>query len=278
MASEPRDFLDSRVFLAIARVIRALEAAVQPRAQRRALASHARGDRSAVQAFTAWAGVPYARFVEAAADTSSVYAAAHALRLSGADRLSDRVIDIAATTPRETSSSSAVVWGRSRSPFGDCLLGESRDGLCHLEFFDAAPSAFAHAERSLAERGWTAMARRDDRHASSLARRVFARGRRGASLQVHLQGSPFQCEVWRALLALDGREVTAYGELAKQLARPRAARAVGAAVGRNRIGWLVPCHHVVTSRGLVADGLGGFHWGVDRKRAMLVWESVSPAS
>lgn len=282
MAPEPRDFLDSRVFLDIARVIRMLEAAVRPRANRRALDSLARRDRAWDKVFRSWAGVPYASFVESTASAGSVYAAAHSLRLGGADRLADRVIAVAASTsaPRQRGGAilSQVVWGRSRSPFGDCLLAESERGLCHLEFFDATQRAFVDAERSLAARGWTATGRRDDRYASSLARRVFARARRAPPLPVHLHGSPFQREVWHALLALDSRSVIAYGALAANLGRAGAARAVGSAVGQNRIGWLVPCHHVVTGRGLGADGLGGFHWGVDRKRSMLVWESVSPAS
>lgn len=278
MVSEPREFLDSRVFLYLARRIRALEQAIRPHAHHRALQVIAKADRRWAGVFRNWAGVPYASFVEASVDAGSVYAAAHGLHLSGADRLADRVIESASSTRQGASVSTPVVWGRSRSPFGDCLLAESAEGLCHLEFFDEAPSAFARAQRSLAARGWTGMAHRDDRYASALARRVFVRTRRGTPLRVHLRGSAFQCEVWQALLALDSREVVAYGTLAAKLARPRAARAVGSAVGRNRIGWLVPCHHVVTGRGLVADGLGGFHWGVDRKRAMLVWESVAPAS
>ena len=94
--------------------------------------------------------------------------------------------------------------------------------------------------------------------------------RRDGALQVAVAGSNFQIQVWNALLALGRHEHTSYGALAAGLGRRGAARAVGTAVGRNPVSWLIPCHHV-----LRADGaLGGYYWGVERKRAMLEWEAL----
>lgn len=264
-------FVDSQRFAALSRALEALDS-------RTRAAFSATPHRRLVRDFRIWSGVPYRTFVEAAASTGSVYSAAHALRLCGADRLADRVITVAPVVHEAESKPTRFIWGRSRSPFGDCVIAESGQGLCHLEFFEHEAGAFARTGQAMKQRGFAALWQRDDRYVATLARRVFGRGRRGATLCVHLHGTAFQREVWQALLALDSRSVIAYGALAATLGRGGAARAVGAAVGRNRIGWLVPCHHVVTSHGLAQSGLGGFHWGVARKRAMLVWESVSVAS
>jgi AraC family transcriptional regulator of adaptative response/methylated-DNA-[protein]-cysteine methyltransferase len=85
-----------------------------------------------------------------------------------------------------------------------------------------------------------------------------------------VRGTNFQVRVWRALLELEPGETTTYGEVASRLARPGAARAVGRAVGDNPLGVLIPCHRVLRGDG----GLGGYRWGVERKLAVLTWESL----
>jgi len=86
-----------------------------------------------------------------------------------------------------------------------------------------------------------------------------------------LYGTKWQRQVWRALLAIPPGKTTRYGDLAKTVCSAKAARAVGAAVGRNPISWIIPCHRV-----LGADGrLTGYHWGVERKRSMLVYEAIN---
>jgi AraC family transcriptional regulator of adaptative response/methylated-DNA-[protein]-cysteine methyltransferase len=87
-------------------------------------------------------------------------------------------------------------------------------------------------------------------------------------------GTNFQLRVWRALLELADDQTTTYGELARALHAPRAARAVGSAVGANPVGWLIPCHRVLRENG----ALGGYRWGEDRKRAMLAWEAIRRAA
>ncbi len=83
-------------------------------------------------------------------------------------------------------------------------------------------------------------------------------------------GAPFQIKVWEALLRIPTGQVSTYGEIARSIGSPRAVRAVGTAVGRNPVSWLIPCHRVLRSTG----GLGGYHWGTPVKRAMLAWESA----
>jgi AraC family transcriptional regulator of adaptative response/methylated-DNA-[protein]-cysteine methyltransferase len=92
----------------------------------------------------------------------------------------------------------------------------------------------------------------------------------GEPLRLYVAGTNFQLRVWRALLELGHDDTTSYGELAARIRAPRAARAVGTAVGANPVAWLIPCHRVLRENG----ALGGYRWGVDRKRAILAWESL----
>ena len=92
----------------------------------------------------------------------------------------------------------------------------------------------------------------------------------GADTPLYLIGAPFQIKVWEALLAIPTGHVTTYGEIAGAIGHPRAVRAVGTAVGRNPISWLIPCHRALRKSG----ALGGYHWGLPVKRAMLAWEGA----
>ncbi|HEU4694787.1 MAG TPA: methylated-DNA--[protein]-cysteine S-methyltransferase, partial [Vicinamibacterales bacterium] len=96
---------------------------------------------------------------------------------------------------------------------------------------------------------------------------------RGGRIVLAPVGTNFQVKVWQALLELGSRGPTTYGELAAAIGSPRASRAVGQAVGSNPVAWLIPCHRVLRRDG----GLGGYHWGVERKRAMLAWEHAAAA-
>ena len=95
-------------------------------------------------------------------------------------------------------------------------------------------------------------------------------GQRGET-QLHLIGAPFQIKVWEALLAVPSGHVTTYSDIARVVGKPRAVRAVGTAVGRNPISWLIPCHRALRKSG----ALGGYHWGLPVKRALLAWESAA---
>jgi AraC family transcriptional regulator of adaptative response/methylated-DNA-[protein]-cysteine methyltransferase len=85
-----------------------------------------------------------------------------------------------------------------------------------------------------------------------------------------LIGGPFQIKVWEALLSIPSGEVTTYGDIASAIGNPKAVRAVGTAVGRNPISWLIPCHRVLRKSG----DLGGYHWGTPVKRALLAFEAA----
>jgi len=110
---------------------------------------------------------------------------------------------------------------------------------------------------------------RDDAEARRWAERIFS-PEETSPIPLALYGTPWQRQVWRALLAIPPGATTTYKSIAEQVCTARASRAVGAAVGANPVSWLIPCHRVLASNGK----LTGYHWGVDRKRAMLAYEAV----
>lgn len=236
--------------------------------------------------FTRWAGLSPKRFVqvltraharEALKQSASVLEAALASGLSGPGRLHDLMVVCEAMSPGEVQSGGQGVvlqWGRAPTPFGLALLGWTPRGLCHLMFCDPPPGQDLMALRA----EWPA-AELQEHPAGALdwSRRIFTAmtgrqaGAEGA-LPVLLKGSNFQIKVWEALLQSHSGQVLSYGQLARQMGMPGAARAVGSAVAANTLGWLIPCHRVLREGG----DWGQYRWGTDRKAALLAWEAARP--
>jgi AraC family transcriptional regulator of adaptative response/methylated-DNA-[protein]-cysteine methyltransferase len=153
-----------------------------------------------------------------------------------------------------------IRWGVSESPFGSIFLAQSPRGITHLSFFDgdeAESLDFLHGD-------WPAASLlRDDGLVRKISSAIFTD--RAHDFRLHLKGTPFQLKVWKALLDIPEGELSTYGRLAKKLRMDGAARAVGNAVGKNRIAYLIPCHRVIRENG----DLGGYRWGMLRKREML---------
>jgi len=194
------------------------------------------------------------------------------LGLSGPGRLHDLIVKLEAMSPAEFARQGeglTLACGIARSPFGWLLSAETPRGLCHLSFVESAARAPALA---LLREQWPAA--QLDWHpaaAMALSARLWSNvAGRPAPLRLCVRGTTFQLKVWQALLASRSGEQTSYARLAARVGAPGAARAVGGAVAANPIAWLIPCHRV-----LRADGtLGGYHWGPERKRAMLAWEQL----
>lgn len=194
--------------------------------------------------------------------------AAHATGLSGPSRLHDLFLRWEAMTPGEYARRGAgltIRWGWGDSPFGPVLAMATDRGLCGLGF-----AAETGTEATLADlsRRWPAATLIADR--AAIAPHLAAAFGPEPAARLHLIGPPFQIKVWEALLTIPPASVTTYGDIAARLCTPRAARAVGAAVGRNPVSWLIPCHRVLAGNG----ALTGYHWGLPVKRAMLAWEAA----
>jgi AraC family transcriptional regulator of adaptative response/methylated-DNA-[protein]-cysteine methyltransferase len=230
--------------------------------------------------FTRWAGLSPKRFLglltvehakELLRGTESVMGAAYEVGLSGPSRLHDLFLTFEAMTPGEYKAEGASLtlrWGVHETPFGPALLVASERGLVRLVFLAGQPLEEALAE---ARADWPSSRFVEDAAATRpYAEATFGERRGQAPVRLLLKGTPFQIQVWRALMRVPEGTTVTYGELAAGLGKPGAARAVGSACGVNRLGVLIPCHRVIRDTG----ALGGYRWGPERKQALLAWESA----
>lgn len=238
--------------------------------------------------FSAWAGVTPKDFLqcltlaharELLRNGHSVLDAALAAGLSGPGRLHDLCVSLEAASPGELKSGGEgweIVFGCAATPFGNCLIAQGPRGICHLAFADGEEQ-FWDAEQALRQTWSKATCRRSDDIAREVASGVFRLGSAPhgeRQLRAFVCGSAFQVRVWRALLSVPAGSVITYRRLADAIGQPAAARAVGSAVGRNALAYLIPCHRVIRETGVTGD----YRWGAVRKRAMLAWETARAGS
>jgi len=229
--------------------------------------------------FSRWVGLSPKKYVQhltlehakASLDASqSVLGATFAAGLSSPGRLHDLFVNIEAVTPGEYKLGGAglvIRHGVHDSPFGPCLLMHTTRGICGLAFVDEDDHGRSLA--SMAKRWPNATLVADPAPGEALAARIFApKGDGDEPLSLLLHGTPFQVQVWRALLRIPRGTVTSYQTLAGHIGKPNASRAVGTANGANPISYLIPCHRVIRKSG----ALGGYRWGLGRKLAMLSQE------
>lgn len=235
--------------------------------------------------FTRWAGISPKRFVQHRTaevvkrllrERRPVLEATYEAGLSGPGRLHDLVVNAEAVTPGELQRGGlgvTVRYGFHPTPFGECLIAVTPRGVCHLAFVEPVSRKDALARL---EHDWPlAQLVADQNGTREAAAKAFPPPGSQAvpSLALHVKGTNFQLKVWRALLEIPQGELTTYGALAKRIGDANASRAVGSAVGANPVSYLIPCHRVIRASG----ELGGYAWGVDRKRVMLARE-LAPAS
>ncbi len=191
--------------------------------------------------------------------------------LSGTGRLHDLFLKWEAMSPGDFARGGAgltVFWGWFESPFGPALVMGTEKGICGLGFAEEEGSAAAM--RDLVSRWPQASFVEDPMMLRPWVLQAFGARQNGEKAPLYLIGAPLQIKVWEALLRIPSGHVTTYSELALAVGHPNAQRAVGSAVGRNPISWLIPCHRALRKSG----ALGGYHWGLPVKRAMLAWEAA----
>jgi len=231
--------------------------------------------------FDRWAGLTPKQFLQAVTldhtlqlleNRASVLDATFEAGLSGPGRLHDLFVTHVAMPPgvyRERGRGIEIRWGWHESPFGRALLMVTDYGLAGLAFADPGEEAAAFAD--MAGRWPNADYREDPAATAATAARVFEPGAwsRDQPVRVVLIGTDFEVKVWQTLLKVKPGQATTYSDVASHIGKPTAARAVGTAVGRNPISFVVPCHRVLGKGG----SLCGYHWGLTRKRAILGWEA-----
>jgi AraC family transcriptional regulator of adaptative response/methylated-DNA-[protein]-cysteine methyltransferase len=233
--------------------------------------------------FSAWAGATPKDFLQCLTLThardllragENVLSASLEAGLSGPGRLHDLCVTLEAATPGEIKARGAgmiIIAGMAASPFGNCLLGETSRGICHLSFFDTdQDAAFAElkADWPLAD------VVSNNVRAQELADQIFSPAPPASPWKLYVRGTAFQLRVWRSLLDITPGTLVSYGKIAAHSGNAKASRATGTAVGSNAISYLIPCHRVIRETGIS----GNYRWGATRKRAILAWEcSVHPS-
>jgi len=230
--------------------------------------------------FQAWAGVSPKQFLKsltrnAALDRlkkgSSVLDAAFEAGLSGPGRLHDLMISTDALTPGEIRKHGEGVeldYGFGETLFGKALIAWTRRGVNFLGFCEenGAESTLLSLQKQ-----WSSARFREDPGAAQCWLNDIFSGSNDKPIELWLRGSPFQLQVWEALLEIPEGTHTTYGRLASRIGRPGAARAVGTAIGNNPVAWIIPCHRVIRQMG----DMGGYRWGGFTKRAMIGYEAAS---
>ncbi len=226
--------------------------------------------------FTDFAGVSPKKFMQFLSvdylrnriyNTKNLDEAADLVGLSTTSRIHDLFVTLEAVTPNEYKTKGnglEITFGLTRSPFGDCLIGVTKRGVCHLSFVD--PVSFSQELFGFQDKFHFANIEHNDAVIAPYSEKIF--GTQREKLNVLVTGTNFQLKVWEALLRIPEGKVSTYGNIAEYIENPKAVRAIGTAVGDNPVAYLIPCHRVIRKEGIV----GEYHWGSIRKRALLGFE------
>jgi AraC family transcriptional regulator, regulatory protein of adaptative response / methylated-DNA-[protein]-cysteine methyltransferase len=230
--------------------------------------------------FARWAGISPKRFLqfvtkenakELLERSENLLDTTYEVGLSSLGRLHDLFVTTEAVTPgqyKTRGTGLTIRYGLHPTPFGECLIGVTERGICHLGFVqDSEGQAI---DNLVAD--WQQARMVEDHNATApLVEPIFDLNRRsGRPLHLHLRGTNFQIKVWEALLRIPPGSVATYGQVASGIGQPSALRAVGSAVGHNPVAVLIPCHRVIRKLG----EFGNYRYGTARKKALLAHESA----
>ncbi|MCF6343479.1 MAG: methylated-DNA--[protein]-cysteine S-methyltransferase [Devosiaceae bacterium] len=245
--------------------------------------AHALGlnERLLVALFKRWCGLSPKSFMQAVAldhakkllkQNASILTTSNEVGLSSTSRLYDLFVTHHAMPPGAWANRGEglnMIWGIAPSIFGNAMLFITDYGLAGLAFFDDGEEKKTYLD--MANRWPKAKFERNDLQIAPYATKIFDKNKwkKSDPIKIIFIGTDFEIRCWQGLLSIPMGSAITYGTLAKNIKKPKAARAVGAAIGRNPISFIVPCHRVVGQSGK----LTGYHWGLNRKRAMLGWES-----
>jgi AraC family transcriptional regulator of adaptative response/methylated-DNA-[protein]-cysteine methyltransferase len=234
--------------------------------------------------FTEWAGVSPKKFlqyisVEHAKNIlkekqATLFDAAFETGLSGTGRLHDLFIKIEGMTPGEYKNGGenlSINYSFAESPFGDLLVASTEKGICFMAFASEEKVALQDLQDHFPNAHFRQMTDLIQQHALYIFTHDW---KKLQQVKLHLKGSPFQLKVWETLLRIPMGKLSTYRDIAEQVESPKAFRAIGSAVGDNPVAFLIPCHRVIRSSGIT----GEYHWGANRKMAMIGWEAAKAAA
>lgn len=228
--------------------------------------------------FTSWAGVSPKKFLQYTSiehakevlKASTLSDATYETGLSGTSRLHDLFINIEGMTPGEYKNGGenlSINYSFVESPFGDIIVAATPKGICHMAFSENQTDGIEVLKKRFANARYTHMVDTIQQNAIFIFTQDWSKL---GEIKLHLKGTDFQLKVWETLLKIPMGCLTTYGEIASKLNNPNASRAVGTAIGDNPVAFLIPCHRVIRSSG----ELGGYHWGLTRKTAIIGWEAA----
>ncbi|UKJ06476.1 methylated-DNA--[protein]-cysteine S-methyltransferase [Solitalea lacus] len=230
--------------------------------------------------FTEWAGTSPKKFLQYISVThakqmlkrnnATLFDTALETGLSGTGRLHDLFVKIEGMTPGEYKNGGenlAINYSFAETPFGTIIIASTSKGICYTAFADNENEAFVTLTKYFPNARFHQFNDLMQQNALNIFKHDW---HELDEVKLHLKGTPFQLKVWEILLKIPVGNVTTYGEIAKRLDNPKASRAVGSAVGDNPVAFLIPCHRVIQSTGI----LGQYHWGSIRKTAMIGWEAA----
>lgn len=230
--------------------------------------------------FTEWAGTSPKKFLQyisvenakkiLSEKQATLFDATAEIGLSSTSRLHDLFVNIEGMTPAEYKNHGknlTINYSFEQTPFGPLIVASTTKGICYMAFGEDNGAMLA----SLRDKFPNALlqSKRDNLQQDALS--IFNDGQPDLhNIKLHLKGTDFQLKVWESLLRIPMGKLSTYGDIAKQIDSPTASRAVGTAIGRNPVAFLIPCHRVIQSTGT----FGGYMWGTIRKAAMIGWEGA----
>jgi len=230
--------------------------------------------------FTGWAGTSPKKFLQYITveyakkllieNKASLFDTANETGLSGTGRLHDLFVSIEGMTPGEYKNGGenlAVNFSFAESPFGDLIVGSTSKGICHIAFVQEESEALLVLKAKFPKAAYKQEFDMIQQNALDIFNDDWSHLNQ---IKLHLKGTDFQLKIWETLLRIPMGKLATYGDISKRIESPGASRAVGSAIGANPVAFLIPCHRVIQSSGIV----GGYHWGSTRKTAMIGWEAV----
>ncbi|HLK27974.1 MAG TPA: methylated-DNA--[protein]-cysteine S-methyltransferase [Puia sp.] len=230
--------------------------------------------------FTEWAGVSPKKFLQYTSvehaknilkdKTATLFDAAFETGLSGTGRLHDLFIKIEGMTPGEFKKGGEnlfINYSFAESPFGNLLIASTAKGICYITFADDEKFALQELKIHFPNAHFRQMLDMMQQNALYIFTQDWSKLN---EIKLHLKGTEFQIKVWETLLKIPMGQLSTYSNIASSIDNPKAARAVGSAIGDNPVAFIIPCHRVIQSSG----NFGQYHWGSTRKTAMIGWEAA----
>jgi len=230
--------------------------------------------------FSNWVGVSPKQFLRYTSIThaksllkesnASLMDTTYELGLSSTSRLHDLFIDIEGMTPGEYKNGGenlSINYSFVESPFGEILIASTTKGICYMAFAEERLVSLNALTQLYPNAKYYQYTDQIQQNAFSIFTQDWSELEK---IKLHIKGTDFQIKVWEALLAIPMGKLSTYASVANKINNPKANRAVGSAIGDNPVAFLIPCHRVIKSTG----ALGHYHWGSDRKAAMIGWEGA----